>query len=165
MGKKVLIALPPVMLEQVDFVASCEHRTRSDLIREALRRYLDNFRRTQGLSEQIVAKKPTPVIDFEPPTPTAPPVAPAIVEPILTPTPAPIAACGGTGLEGWTPVLRPVEFEAREPEIEPASEPVDKVVVPLSLADYEAPENVHDWDSFSDARQIGTEYNAGGSRY
>jgi len=48
MPKKVLIALPPAMLEQADFVANCEHRTRSDLIREALRRYLDNFRRTQG---------------------------------------------------------------------------------------------------------------------
>ncbi|MBP7862200.1 MAG: ribbon-helix-helix protein, CopG family [Cyanobacteria bacterium TGS_CYA1] len=48
MPKKVLIALPPAMLEQVDFIAKCEHRTRSDLIREALRRYLDNFRRAQG---------------------------------------------------------------------------------------------------------------------
>ena len=47
MPKKVLIALPPAMLEQVDFIASCEHRTRSDLIREALRRYLDNFKRSQ----------------------------------------------------------------------------------------------------------------------
>lgn len=50
MPKKVLIALPPAMLEQVDYIAQCEHRTRSDLIREALRRYLDNFRRTQGAS-------------------------------------------------------------------------------------------------------------------
>lgn len=48
MPKKVLIALPPAMLEQVDYIAQCEHRTRSDLIREALRRYLDNFRRMQG---------------------------------------------------------------------------------------------------------------------
>lgn len=48
MPKKVLIALPPAMLEQVDFIAACEHRTRSDLIREALRRYLDAFRRQQG---------------------------------------------------------------------------------------------------------------------
>jgi metal-responsive CopG/Arc/MetJ family transcriptional regulator len=48
MPKKVLIALPPAMLEQVDYIAQCEHRTRSDLIREALRRYLDNFRRTKG---------------------------------------------------------------------------------------------------------------------
>ena len=50
MPKKVLIALPPAMLEQVDFVAQVEHRTRSDMIREALRRYLDNFKKTQGSS-------------------------------------------------------------------------------------------------------------------
>ena len=43
-----MIALPPAMLEQVDFIAQCEHRTRSDLIRESLRRYLDNFKRSQG---------------------------------------------------------------------------------------------------------------------
>ncbi|MBX9570871.1 MAG: ribbon-helix-helix domain-containing protein [Candidatus Obscuribacterales bacterium] len=45
MPKKVLVALPVGMLEQVDFVAQVEHRTRSDLIREALRRYLEGFRR------------------------------------------------------------------------------------------------------------------------
>lgn len=39
-GKKVLIALPPAMLKQVDEIAKAEHRTRSDLIREALRRYI-----------------------------------------------------------------------------------------------------------------------------
>ncbi len=44
---KSLIALPPAMLEQVDYIAQYEHRTRSDLIREALRRYLDNFKRTK----------------------------------------------------------------------------------------------------------------------
>ncbi len=44
MPKKVLVALPPGLLEQIDFVAQVEHRTRSDLIREALRRYLDNFK-------------------------------------------------------------------------------------------------------------------------
>lgn len=48
MPKKVLIALPPAMLEQVDFAAQVEHRTRSDLIREALRRYLNDFRRNAG---------------------------------------------------------------------------------------------------------------------
>lgn len=46
MPKKVLIALPPAMLEQVDYMAKCEHRTRSDLVREALRRYIEVFRRT-----------------------------------------------------------------------------------------------------------------------
>lgn len=48
MPKKVLIALVPGMLEQIDFVAQCEHRTRSDLIREALRRYLQEFKRNQS---------------------------------------------------------------------------------------------------------------------
>lgn len=58
MPKKVLIALPPAMLEQADFVANCEHRTRSDLIREALRRYLDNFRRTQGAHLSVGSVEP-----------------------------------------------------------------------------------------------------------
>lgn len=48
MPKKVLVALPPGLLEQIDFVAEVEHRNRSDLIREALRRYIDNFKRTQS---------------------------------------------------------------------------------------------------------------------
>lgn len=55
MPKKVLIALPPAMLEQVDYIAQCEHRTRSDLIREALRRYLDNFRRSQPAHLHLAA--------------------------------------------------------------------------------------------------------------
>jgi metal-responsive CopG/Arc/MetJ family transcriptional regulator len=45
--KKVLIALPPAMLREVDATAIAEHRTRSDLIREALRRYLLAFKRDQ----------------------------------------------------------------------------------------------------------------------
>jgi metal-responsive CopG/Arc/MetJ family transcriptional regulator len=49
MPKKVLVALPPGLLEQVDFIAECEHRTRSDLIREALRRYIANFTPPQVL--------------------------------------------------------------------------------------------------------------------
>jgi metal-responsive CopG/Arc/MetJ family transcriptional regulator len=48
MPKKVLVALPPGLLEQIDFVAQVEHRSRSDLIREALRRYIDNFKKSQG---------------------------------------------------------------------------------------------------------------------
>lgn len=53
MPKKVLIAFPPAMLETIDFVAQVEHRTRSDLIREAVRRYLDIFRRTQGVNSAL----------------------------------------------------------------------------------------------------------------
>lgn len=48
MPKKVLVALPPGLLEQIDFVAQVEHRSRSDLIREALRRYIDNFKKSQA---------------------------------------------------------------------------------------------------------------------
>jgi predicted transcriptional regulator len=51
MPKKVLVALPPGLLEQVDSVALCEHRTRSDLIREALRRYIDGFRRGEAVKQ------------------------------------------------------------------------------------------------------------------
>jgi len=45
MPNKVLIALPPRMLEEVDYIAKAEHRNRSDLIREALRRYIAEFRK------------------------------------------------------------------------------------------------------------------------
>jgi metal-responsive CopG/Arc/MetJ family transcriptional regulator len=48
MPKKVLVALPPGLLEQIDFVAQIEHRSRSDLIREALRRYIEGFKKTQS---------------------------------------------------------------------------------------------------------------------
>ena len=48
MPKKVLVALPSGLLEQIDFVAQVEHRTRSDLIREAMRRYIETFKRTQS---------------------------------------------------------------------------------------------------------------------
>lgn len=47
MPKKVLVALPSGLLEQIDAVAQVEHRTRSDLVREALRRYVEGFKRTQ----------------------------------------------------------------------------------------------------------------------
>lgn len=46
MPKKILIALPPAMLMQIDQIATVEHRTRSDLVREALRRYMAEFART-----------------------------------------------------------------------------------------------------------------------
>ena len=49
MTKKILVALPLNMLSKIDFAAQAEGRTRSDLIREALRRYLDNFERQRLL--------------------------------------------------------------------------------------------------------------------
>jgi hypothetical protein len=41
---KVLLQFPKAMLEQVDFVATIEHRSRSELMREAMRRYLEQFK-------------------------------------------------------------------------------------------------------------------------
>jgi metal-responsive CopG/Arc/MetJ family transcriptional regulator len=54
MPKKVLLAIPPSMLEQCDYIAQCEHRTRSDLLREALRRYMESFKRSQAGNPMIM---------------------------------------------------------------------------------------------------------------
>ena len=47
MMKRVLVALPSGLMEQADYVAQAEHRNRSDLIREAIRRYIESFKREQ----------------------------------------------------------------------------------------------------------------------
>jgi metal-responsive CopG/Arc/MetJ family transcriptional regulator len=39
---RVMLSMPPEFLAQVDAVAGREHRSRSDLVREALRRYLES---------------------------------------------------------------------------------------------------------------------------
>jgi len=49
--KKVLCAIPPAMLAKVDAVAKAEHRRRSELIREALRRYMFNYNKEQAPHE------------------------------------------------------------------------------------------------------------------
>lgn len=64
MPKKVLIALPPAMLEKVDFIAEVEHRTRSDLIRESLRRYIQEFDRTNKRSSIQEARDTLEVLNF-----------------------------------------------------------------------------------------------------
>jgi metal-responsive CopG/Arc/MetJ family transcriptional regulator len=47
-SKKVLIALPPALLADLDWVASIEHSTRSELIRECLRDFIRSFKREQS---------------------------------------------------------------------------------------------------------------------
>jgi Arc/MetJ-type ribon-helix-helix transcriptional regulator len=56
--KKVLVALPKGLLELVDQTAKAEHRTRSDLIREALRRYLENFKRNNSYLRIVSEPEP-----------------------------------------------------------------------------------------------------------
>lgn len=51
--KKVLIGLPSRLLANIDLMAKYEYRTRSDLIREALRRYYDIYRRTESTSAEV----------------------------------------------------------------------------------------------------------------
>jgi metal-responsive CopG/Arc/MetJ family transcriptional regulator len=60
MPKKVLIAFPKVMLEQIDYIATQEHRTRSDLVREAMRRYIENFKRVNSPIYSVNANTTTP---------------------------------------------------------------------------------------------------------
>ncbi len=54
--KKVLISLPGRLLANVDLMAKYECRTRSDLIREALRRYYENYQRTAAASPDDVQR-------------------------------------------------------------------------------------------------------------
>lgn len=39
---RVMLSMPPEFLSRVDAIAEREHRSRSDLVREALRRYLES---------------------------------------------------------------------------------------------------------------------------
>jgi metal-responsive CopG/Arc/MetJ family transcriptional regulator len=55
MPNKVLVALQPQLLEQIDYIAKVESRTRSDLIREALRRYIGEFRKNTAITAAYTA--------------------------------------------------------------------------------------------------------------
>lgn len=74
--KKVLIALPPAMLGEVDYIAEAEHRTRSDMIREALRRYIEIYRTKFNRPQTVAALPPSPVASLPAPAPLP------IVEPL-----------------------------------------------------------------------------------
>ena len=54
---KVLVSLPQEFLEDVDRIAAEEHRSRSELIREALRGYLET-RQIRKLHLRQVAERP-----------------------------------------------------------------------------------------------------------
>jgi metal-responsive CopG/Arc/MetJ family transcriptional regulator len=59
MPRKILIAIPSPMLERMDEIAQAEHRTRSDLVREAIRRYIENFTRNHPVRPPIAQSPPT----------------------------------------------------------------------------------------------------------
>lgn len=60
MQKKVLITMPNSVLEKVNFLAHDESRTRSDLIRQALREYEDRWKQ-RNPGKEIV---PMPLIKY-----------------------------------------------------------------------------------------------------
>lgn len=55
MPKKVLIALPPMLLDRVDQQAKAEMKTRSELVRDALRKYVGIRQGVDDYSGKTVA--------------------------------------------------------------------------------------------------------------
>ena len=53
--KKILISISSGMIAEMDQLAHDEHRTRSDLVREALRRYLAAAKRDAKVLETVTA--------------------------------------------------------------------------------------------------------------
>ena len=63
MATKILVSLPQEFLEAVDQLATEEHRSRSELIREALRAYLE-LRQVRKLQLKRVAEQAALYGDF-----------------------------------------------------------------------------------------------------
>jgi CopG family transcriptional regulator / antitoxin EndoAI len=54
---RFVVTIPDEFLEEVDARAEAEHRSRSELVREALRSYLRSGGRTEGISNRPEFKK------------------------------------------------------------------------------------------------------------
>lgn len=63
-SKKVLLALPPALIAELDCIADLEHVTRSELIRECIRQFMRGLKRSEPVSSPM------------------PQLAPACVEPV-----------------------------------------------------------------------------------
>ena len=48
-SETITISLPPELMEEVDRLAVSEHRTRSELLREAFRQYMERQRRWEQI--------------------------------------------------------------------------------------------------------------------
>ena len=55
---KVLVNFQDEFLQEIDKIAELEHRTRSSLIREALRRYISSHKNEPAQKENIEQAKP-----------------------------------------------------------------------------------------------------------
>lgn len=54
--KRIIISLPEDFLEEIDDIATQEHRSRSELIREATRRYLAEVRKERPIDNPKIRK-------------------------------------------------------------------------------------------------------------
>jgi len=63
MTTKILVSLPQEFLDEVDQLADEEHRSRSELIREALRAYLE-ARQVRKLQLKRITEQPAPSGEF-----------------------------------------------------------------------------------------------------
>lgn len=57
---KALVAFNPKQLAIIDYIAAKEHRNRSDLIREALRRYEEHYKAANGINFTHVIDRTEP---------------------------------------------------------------------------------------------------------
>lgn len=55
--RKIVIGLPGALLDEIDFIAENEFRCRTDLVREALRRYADEFRSKHSTGDNVIPLK------------------------------------------------------------------------------------------------------------
>ena len=60
---RVLISMKDEFLERIDEVAEYEHRSRSELIREALRTYITKRNSNSAAQQAVVQQQPTSATD------------------------------------------------------------------------------------------------------
>lgn len=135
--RKILVALPPSMVLEVDHIAKAEHRTRSDLIRESLRRYIDGFKTRYAATIGNYPPNTFAETAAVPPQPVAPPT----VTPPLPPNYTPVAP----SVVGFTAPRREPVPEVPSPTEAPEEAEVE--VAPTKPAEslYTRPELTTDW--------------------
>jgi hypothetical protein len=82
MQRKILTGFHSDLLEQIDYIAQVESRTRSDCIREGMRQYVEQFQKKHNIkllpSSQLVPAPSHPIIP--PPPPIGQTICPAETE-------------------------------------------------------------------------------------
>lgn len=56
--KRSIFYIPEAMIAQCDYIAQCEHRSRADVYREAIRNYIQDFKKAHGITTKVVNMPP-----------------------------------------------------------------------------------------------------------